>query len=72
MQVSKSEAQLLKDSKKDAELVIIENMNHILFEIYGDDLVNSKSYNETNHPIMPEVLDVILNFIRKEKSTITK
>ncbi|CAI8178546.1 MAG: Esterase EstD [Formosa sp. Hel1_33_131] len=72
LQVSKSEAQLLKDSKKDAELVIIENMNHILFEIYGDDLVNSKSYNETNHPIMPEVLDVILNFIRKEKSTITK
>ena len=72
LQVSVMEAQLLKDHKADAELVIIENMNHLLFEINGDDLVNTKSYNELNHPIMSQVIEVMLNFIQKEKSTIKK
>ena len=72
LQVSTAEAQLLKDHKKDAELVIIENMNHLLFEISGDDLENTKSYNEMNHPLMPKVISVILNFIKKDKSTIEK
>ena len=70
LQVSTTEAQLLKAHKTDAELVIIENMNHLLFEINGDDLVNTKSYNEMSHPIMPEVIKVMLNFIQKDKSTI--
>ena len=52
LQMTTSEAQLLKERKPDAELVIIENMNHLLFEINGDDLENSKSYNEMHHPIM--------------------
>ena len=72
LQVSASEAQLLKAHKSDAELVIIENMNHLLFEINGDDLVNTKSYNELNHPIMPEVISAMLDFIQKDKSTIEK
>ena len=54
LQVSVMEAQLLKDHKADAELVIIKNMNHLLFEINGDDLVNTKSYNELNHPSYPK------------------
>jgi len=70
LQVSATEAQLLKTHKTDAELVIVENMNHLLFEINGDDLVNTKSYNEMNHPIMPEVVEVMVNFIKKDKSTI--
>ena len=41
LQVNSTEAQLLKEAKEDAELFIIENMNHLLFEINGDDLVNS-------------------------------
>lgn len=72
LQVSAAEAQLLKTHKPDADLVIIENMNHLLFEINGDDLVNTKSYNEMNHPVMPEVISVVLNFIKKDKSTIKK
>jgi pimeloyl-ACP methyl ester carboxylesterase len=65
LQVSTTEAQLLKDHKADAEIVIIENMNHLLFEINGDDLVNTKSYNELSHPIMPEVITAMVNFIQK-------
>ena len=72
LQVSETEAQLLKTHKVNAELVIVENMNHLLFEINGDDLVNTKSYNELNHPIVPEVIEVMLNFIQKDKSTIEK
>ncbi len=70
LQVSASEAQVLKAHKADAELVIIDNMNHILFEINGDDLVNTKSYNEMSHSIMPEVITSMLHFIQKDKSTI--
>ena len=70
LQVSTKEAQLLKERKADAELVIIENMNHLLFEINGDDLVNTKSYNELQHPIVPEVITSIVRFIKKYKSTI--
>ena len=70
LQVSTAEAQLLKAHKKDAELVIIENMNHLLFEINGDDLVNTKSYNDLSYPIMPEVITAMLHFIQKDKSTI--
>ena len=65
LQVSTTEAQLLKDHKADAEIVIIENMNHLLFEINGDDLVNTRSYNELSHPIMPEVITAMVNFIQK-------
>ena len=65
LQMTTSEAQLLKERKPDAELVIIENMNHLLFEINGDDLENSKSYNEMHDPVMPEAITVILNFMKQ-------
>ena len=65
LQMTTSEAQLLKERKPDAELVIIENMNHLLFEINGDDLENSKSYNEMHHPIITEAITVILNFMKQ-------
>ena len=72
LQVSTAEAQLLKDHKADAELVIVENMNHLLFEINGDDLVNTKSYNDISYQIMSEVITSMLSFIQKNKSTIEK
>lgn len=64
LQVSEAEAELLKAANPEAELVIIKNMNHILFEIEGDDLENSKSYNESFRPISPELIQAITNFIR--------
>ncbi|RMB60446.1 alpha/beta hydrolase [Dokdonia sinensis] len=63
LQASVAEAEILKKSKPDAELVIIENMNHLGFEITGDDLENSKSYNETNRPVMPALIETISAFI---------
>ncbi|MAP80635.1 MAG: alpha/beta hydrolase [Aequorivita sp.] len=65
LQVDISEAELLKNAKPDAQYEIIENMNHIFKEIKGNDLENSKSYNIHNIPIMPELISIISDFIKK-------
>jgi len=72
LQVAITEAQQLKEAKEEAQLEIIENMNHLLFEINGDDLVNSKSYNDNSYVVMPQVIEIITAFIKKEKSTTKK
>jgi esterase/lipase len=63
LQVSVKEAELLAGANPQAELQIIQNMNHVLFEIEGDDLENSKSYNETIRPISKELIRSIVNFM---------
>lgn len=65
LQVSEDEAQLLKEANEKAELKIIENMNHVLFEIEGDNLENSKSYNESFRPISSELIETITEFIKE-------
>ncbi|WGD35093.1 alpha/beta hydrolase [Olleya sp. YS] len=65
LQVSEAEATLLKDASPKAELKIIENMNHVLVTILGDDLENSKSYNESQRPLASELIDSIVLFINK-------
>ncbi len=66
LQVQVSEAELLKTAKPSAEYKIIANMNHIFKKIEGDDLENSKSYNQYNLPVMPELIDSISEFIKKK------
>ena len=63
LQVSEAEAKLLKEANEKSTLTIIENMNHVLFEIKGDDLENSKSYNESFRPISPQLINSITEFI---------
>lgn len=65
LQVLPSEGELLKTAKPDATYTIVENMNHILKEISGDDLVNQKSYNEPNRPVMPELIQAIADFVNQ-------
>ncbi|EDP69452.1 hypothetical protein FBALC1_05153 [Flavobacteriales bacterium ALC-1] len=64
LQVSESEAKLLKEANEKATLTIIENMNHVLFEIEGGDLENSKSYNESFRVISPQLITSITEFIK--------
>ncbi|WP_179345983.1 alpha/beta hydrolase family protein [Winogradskyella ursingii] len=64
LQVSVNEAEMLKSAHENAALKIIENMNHVLFEIKGDDLENSKSYNESQRAISPELISSISEFIK--------
>lgn len=64
LQVSVDEAQLLKESNDKATLEVIENMNHVLFEIEGGDLENSKSYNEAFRPISEHLITALTDFIK--------
>lgn len=64
LQVSVAEAELLKKAKPEAELVLIEKMNHIFKEINGDDSVNMKSYSNPDLPIAPKVVTAITGFIK--------
>ncbi|MBC3847064.1 alpha/beta hydrolase [Winogradskyella echinorum] len=64
LQVSENEAKLLKEANEKATLTIIENMNHVLIEIKGDDLENSKSYNESYRPTSTHLIISIVEFIR--------
>lgn len=63
LQVQLSEAQLLQNARPSARFEIIPDMNHVLKEIKGDDLDNSKSYNEPNRPLHPELIGVISSFV---------
>ncbi len=65
IQVSEVEANLLKDANPKAELVIIDKMNHILVPIEGDTLENTKSYNEPQREISPDLISAIVSFIEK-------
>lgn len=63
IQVNVSEAELLHTAKPDATYLIIPTMNHILKSIEGNDLENSKSYNDSLLPIMPALIEAISQFV---------
>jgi hypothetical protein len=63
LQVTASEAQLLKAAKPDASIAIIENMNHIFKEIKGDDTENQNSYANPELPVISELIGRISGFI---------
>jgi len=65
LQVQISEAEKLKVAQPNAQYKIIPMMNHILKKIEGDDIENSKSYNEPNRPVMPELIDSVSDFINE-------
>lgn len=64
LQVTEVEAKLLKEAAPKAELKIIEKMNHILVPIEGDNLENSKSYNEASRALSPELIEAIIDFVK--------
>ena len=64
LQVSVEEAKTLKEASEHAVLKIIDKMNHVLFIIEGDDLENTKSYNESSRMISEEMVSAIIDFIK--------
>lgn len=65
LQVQVSEAEALHKAKPGATYKIIPKMNHVLKEIEGNDLENSKSYNQYDLPISKELITVITQFIEE-------
>jgi esterase/lipase len=64
LQVSEAEAKLLHESAKSSTIKIIENMNHVLVTIEGDDLENSKSYNEPGRKLADGLITTLLEFMK--------
>lgn len=65
LQVSIAEAELLLDASEASELKLIDNMNHVLFIISGDDQENAKSYNDHNGKISETLIKDLVEFIKK-------
>ncbi len=64
IQVDTTEADLLAEANPKAELVILDKMNHVFRKIEGDDLENTKAYNEPNRPLHPELIPNLVDFIK--------
>lgn len=64
LQVTIQEAELLKKAKPEADLVLIENMNHIFKEIKGDDAENMKSYSDPVIPIATKLTSTLTTFVK--------
>ncbi|WP_028374463.1 alpha/beta hydrolase [Leeuwenhoekiella sp. MAR_2009_132] len=64
LQVTAKEGELLKNSNSNAKAVDIDGMNHVLKIIEGDELENSKSYNEPYRPVAEELINLIVDFVR--------
>lgn len=64
LQVGIEEAKLLHEAAQNGQLLIVENMNHVLVNIEGDDLENMKSYNIATLEIAKEVSDRMLDFVK--------
>jgi hypothetical protein len=65
LQVSIAEAELLHDASDQSELKLIDNMNHVLFIISGDDQENAKSYNDQGGKISETLVQDIVEFIKR-------
>lgn len=65
IQVSIEDANLLKQAKPDATLVLIDDMNHIFKVIKGDLAENKASYSDPKLPISNELVKTITDFVHK-------
>ncbi len=67
IQVDANEANLLAEANPKAKLIILDKMNHVFRKIEGDNLDNTKAYNEPNRPLHPELIPSLVSFIRSVK-----
>ncbi len=65
MQILETDAQLLHQAVPKSELLIIENMNHVLKEIKNGEEENMASYSDGDLPVMPKLIESIANFVKK-------
>jgi uncharacterized protein len=66
IQVSVEDAEKLSESNKQAQIVIIENMNHIFKEAEADRTKNIQTYSNSKLPLIPELIPTIVNFINNK------
>lgn len=67
LQVTIEDAKLLKASKSDAKLIIIDKMNHVLKESDSDIQKNTSTYLNPDLPLKSGLVDDIVDFIITKK-----
>jgi uncharacterized protein len=65
IQVSVDEARALKAARPDAELILVEGMNHVMKHAPADRMQNVATYSNPDLPIAPEVPNAIVAFVRR-------
>nr|WP_294922782.1 alpha/beta hydrolase [uncultured Flavobacterium sp.] len=65
LQVTVKDAELLSQANRNAELLIVDKMNHIMKNIEGDNQANMESYNNETLPVSEIMTNKIIAFIKK-------
>jgi len=65
LQVKVREAEKLHEAHPNSELVLIENMNHVLKTIEKDE-DNMKSYYSSDYPLSTKLINTLESFIKKQ------
>ncbi len=70
LQVTENDAQLLASANKEAEMHIIQGMNHILKIVPENDKnENIKSYSNSSKQISTELMSYIVSFVKEKNKT---
>ncbi|OMP31085.1 alpha/beta hydrolase [Mangrovimonas sp. DI 80] len=64
LQISEADAELLKSAAPNAQLKIIDKMNHVFIEVDDNELENFKTYNDASLPISQDLVESISAFIK--------
>ncbi len=64
LQVSVKDAQNLKDANPKAQLLIIDQMNHLFKQVSDNRAENMKTYTNPDLPVMPKFVDGIVQFVK--------
>ena len=65
IQVSVDEAKALKAAKPDADLVLVDGMNHVMKRAPADPAQNVATYSNPDLPIVPDVPKAIVDLVRR-------
>lgn len=66
LQVKEDDAKRLAKANPKAKLLLIENMNHVLKIVIGDQEANAKAYNDPSLPLAPGLKKAIVDFIKSK------
>lgn len=64
LQVDVTDAEILHKAAAGSTLVVPDKMNHIFRKIEGEELENTKAYNEPNRPLHPDLIPTLVAFTK--------
>jgi fermentation-respiration switch protein FrsA (DUF1100 family) len=65
IQISTDDANTLYAKSQNGQLLVIENMNHVLKIVPGDKAANIQSYSNPSLPLSTQLVDGIVQFVQK-------